>query len=68
MTQKMNDVPTLRLSTPDPKTSDCGKVRYGDVLLTAGTPRLSPPDPAIADPGKVRYGDVLLTAGLPPLR
>jgi len=68
MTQKVNDLPTFRLLTPDPKTADCGKIRYGDCIVTVGTPRLSLPDPAIADPGKVRYGDVMLTGGFPPLR
>jgi hypothetical protein len=68
MTPKANDVPTLRLSAPDPKTADSGKVRYGCCAVTAGTPCWSAADPKTADSGTVRHGDVMLAAGLPPLR
>jgi len=65
MTAKVNAAPTLRLSVPDPKVADAGKVRYGDAAVTGGVPRLSAPDPKVADAGKVRYGDAALTGGFP---
>jgi hypothetical protein len=68
MTPKQNRAPTLRLSVPDPKVADSGKVRYGDAAVTAGAPALSTPDPRVADGGKVRYGDAAITAGFPSHR
>jgi hypothetical protein len=68
MASSSRNVPSPRLSAPDEKTADSGKVRYGDGAITGGIPTLSIPDENTADSGKVRYGDGAITGGIPLMK